>query len=123
MYRLFLRVECGFDFCSTCSLGCCHVGVGLGLASIWPRSRYVSACRWSGVVYSCFDCRFGQVHLAFFIVIIEFCLCLFVSQCICICLLLCLKLGRLPSAFVRPRLFNIGIFECVLLDLLDFLDF
>ena len=48
----YLRVECGFDFCSTCSLGCCHVGVGLGLASIWPRSRYVSACHCGVVLLS-----------------------------------------------------------------------
>ena len=44
-------------------------GVGLGLASVWPRIRYVSAFHLSGVVCR----RFGQVYLAFAVVIVEFC--------------------------------------------------
>ena len=94
MYRLFLRVECGFDFCSTSSLGCCHLGVGLGLASVWPRFRYVSACHWSGVVL-----------LSIWTGAPRFC------RCYCWVLSLFVRLMHLCllSAFVIPSLFDLGI--------------
>ena len=78
----------------------------LELVSVWLQFGLDLVMCPHAIVAS-FCCRFGQVHLAFVVVIIEFCLCLFVSQCIYICLLL---------------LFDLVCLTLVLLDLLNFLE-
>ena len=94
MSRIFWGWNAVLIFALLVPWGVALFGVGLGLASVWPRIRYVSAFHLSGVVL-----------LSIWTGAPRFC------RCYCWVLSLFVRLMHLCllSAFVIPSLFDIGI--------------